>query len=206
MAKVLGVDYAEFRNTWSQLRPRRDTGEITTAESAVEVVLDWMGATADAGSIEAAGSIRYRSVQESLVPRPGAIELLKDLRAEGYRLGLLSNCGPEVPELWSETPFADLIDVPVFSASERMVKPTRELYQRVVARLGVAAKRCVYIGDGDSDELDAAAEAGMTAWLILLPHEDPPRDRRHAESADRWRHRHLRSLAEVLGVLDARHS
>ncbi len=117
---------------------------------------------------------------------------------------MLSNCWSEVPELWSATPFGTLFDVAVFSAPEGLVKPDEAIFTRAVERLGVAPERCLYVGDGDSDELDGAADTGMTPWLLLLPHEDPPANERHAESVERWRHRHLRSLAEVLDVIDAR--
>ena len=67
--------------------------------------MGWLGVKAKPHAIEGARAIRYRSIRERLEPRPGAVELLKALRDQGYLLGLLSNCSPEVPELWSETPF-----------------------------------------------------------------------------------------------------
>ena len=204
MANVLGVQPAKFQEAWRQFRSQRDTGQLTTVEAEIEAAMGWLGVGAKPRSIEAAKAIRYRSIRESLEPRPGAIRLLKALRTKGYTLGLLSNCSPEVPELWSETPFDALFDAAVFSASEGLVKPDKAIFTRAFNKLGVAPERCLYVGDGESDELDGAAGIGMTPWLLLLSHEDPPRNERHAVSVERWRHHHLRSLGAVLDVLEGR--
>ena len=204
MAGVLGVQPAEFQDAWRRFRTQRDTGHLASVEAAIEAAMGWLGVEAKPHSIEAAKAIRYRSIRESLTPRPGAIKLLKALRTKDYALGLLSNCSPEVPELWSETPFGTLFDAAVFSASEGLVKPEKEIFTRAVKRLGVTPERCLYVGDGEGDELDGAAGIGMTPWLLLLSHEDPPPNQRHAESVERWRHHHLRSLAGVLDALEAR--
>ncbi len=204
MAKVLGVQPAEFEESWRRFRLQRDAGQLSTVETEIEAAMGGLGAEAKPHAIEAAKAIRYQSIRESLEPRPEAIELLKSLRTRGYKLGLLSNCSSEVPELWSETAFGTLFDATVFSASEQLVKPDKAIFTRAVDRLEVAPERCLYIGDGDSNELDAAAAIGMTPWLLLLSYEDPPRSAKHAESVERWRHRHLRSLAEVMDVVEGR--
>ena len=162
MAGVLGVQPAEFQEAWRQFRTQRDTGHLTTVEAEIEAAMGWLGVEAKAHMIEAAKAIRYRSIRESLEPRPGAIKLLKALRTKDYALGLLSNCSPEIPELWSETLFGTLFDAAVFSASEGLVKPEKEIFTRAVKRLGVTPERCLYVGDGESDELDGAARIGMT--------------------------------------------
>lgn len=201
MADAIGVDPDEFRTAWSRFRRDRDGGRFATVEAEIEAALGYLGAEADSESVQAAKAIRHQSVRESLEPRPGAVELLQALRSKGYALGLLSNCARVVPELWNQTAFSGLFDVTVFSARERLLKPDEAIFRRAVEGLGVAPERCLYIGDGDSDELDGAAAIGMTPWLLLMPHEDPPWNERHAASADRWRHLHLRSLAQVLDVL-----
>ncbi len=203
MGGALGIEPSEFRRAWSRFRSDRDAGRLATVEAAIEAALGFLDAEATPESVQAAKTIRYRSVLNGLEPRPGTIEILQKLRPKGYALGLLSNCPATVPELWGQTSFEGLFDVTVFSASEGLVKPDKAIFARVVERLGVAPERCLYVGDGDSDELDGAADTGMTPWLLLLSHEDPPPNKRHAESVERWRHRHLQSLAQVLDVLKA---
>ncbi len=202
MASVLGVEPEEFDAAWGQFRYQRDTGQLATLE-AIEAAMRFVGTTADLDRIKAAKIIRYRSVRASLEPRPGALELLKTLRTKGYALGLVSNCSLEVPELWSTTSCRGHFDTTVFSASEGLAKPDKRMFLRAVERLGLTAERCLYVGDGGDHELDAAAQTGMEPWLLLLPHEDPPTNDEHSASAERWRHRHLQALHEVLDVLEA---
>ena len=48
------------------------------------------------------------------------------------------------------TPYAELIDEPLFSCVEGLVKPDPDLYLRACGRLGVKPRDCVYVGDQDS--------------------------------------------------------
>ena len=75
----------------------------------------------------------------------------------GLRTALISNCSPDVPELWPTTPYVQLIDEPLFSCVERLVKPDSNLYLRAWTRLGVGPEDCVYVGDGGDHELTGAA-------------------------------------------------
>ena len=163
--------------------------------------MDYLAVVVEPDAIRVARAIRYQSIRAQLAPRPGAINLLKTLAAQDYSLGLLSNCSIEIPELWSEPPFDSLFDTCVFSASEGLAKPDDEIFLLILSRLQIGAERCLYIGDGDNAELDAAARVGITPWLLRLPHEDPRRSKSHREGMARWRHRTLGSFSEVLNVL-----
>ena len=90
----------------------------------------------------------------------------------GLRLGLLSDCGPDVPQLWPQCPLAPLIDSAVFSCQEGRKKPDPLLYHTVAQRLGVSASACVYVGDGSSDELRGATVAGRVPILRWMPLEN----------------------------------
>ena len=200
MANTLGVEVDRFLEAWARFRLQRDTGQLTVEESIV-ATMDSLGVSVGPDATRAAKELRYQSIRTQLAPRPGAIALLKTLRAQGYALGLLSNCSIEIPELWSETPFDSLFGTCVFSASEGIAKPDEAIFLLALSRLQIGAERCLYIGDGDDAELDAAARVGMTPWLLRLPHEDPRRTASHLQAMARWRHRTLGSLLEVLDVL-----
>ena len=51
-----------------------------------------------------------------------------------------------------------------------MVKPNSHIYQHACKNLGVAPSDCIFIGDGNSDELRGAAQVGMlpfcAAWFL----------------------------------------
>lgn len=59
---------------------------------------------------------------------------------------------------------------------ERALKPDPRLYAAVSQRLGVTSSECLYVGNGDGDELAGALAAGMRAVLFTGPGEFPGRE------------------------------
>jgi putative hydrolase of the HAD superfamily len=100
------------------------------------------------------------------VPRPGALEVLDELRARGFQLALMSDCSSEVAERWEDTPFACRFEGVVLSWNEGMRKPDPRLYATAAARLGVSPQQCWYVGDGGGKEHTGAAAAGITPVLV----------------------------------------
>ncbi|HIG54301.1 MAG TPA: hypothetical protein EYG11_25070 [Candidatus Latescibacteria bacterium] len=47
----------------------------------------------------------------------------------GLKTALISDCGLEVPMLWSEMPFAPLVDMVLFSSREGHCKPKAASWQ-----------------------------------------------------------------------------
>ena len=66
--------------------------------------------------------------------------------------------------VWFETPFAPLIEAPLFSSREGLRKPAPALYLRACERLD-----CLYVGDGNSRGLRGARDVGMTTVLVAVP-------------------------------------
>ena len=64
----------------------------------------------------------------------------------------------------------DLVDVPIFSCVEGLIKPDSAIYELACDRLGVDVSDAVFVGDGGSDELCGADAAGVKAiwatWYI----------------------------------------
>jgi putative hydrolase of the HAD superfamily len=163
-ATRLGMEHDRFDVLWQETYPLRETGRL--AES-----LRLFGA--DDGLAAEFARRRYEIIHEALVPRPGALETLDELRARGFRLGLISVCSDEVPQAWPETPFADRFDVAVFSAVCGLMKPDPRIYLLAAERLAVDPATCVFVGDGANDELAGAERVGMQPVLIHGPDEVP---------------------------------
>lgn len=140
---------------------RRETGPIVEAVAAVH---DAMESDADVDEVVA---WRIEMARRALVPVPGAVAALAELRARGIRVGLVSNCTEEVALVWGESPFAELFDAAVFSATAGCMKPDPRIYERVLAELGVPAGEALFVGDGANDELAGARRVGMTPVLVL---------------------------------------
>lgn len=153
----------DFRDRW-RASANRYTAPIRTA-------LTDAGVGADV--LEEACAIRLEYIRRSLVPRPGAVETLRRLRARGLKVGLITVCSEDVQVLWPETEFAGLFDAEVFSSELGISKPDPRIYLHCCDLLGVEPRQAVFVGDGANDELAGARRVGMGAILITRPGEDP---------------------------------
>ncbi len=75
---------------------------------------------------------------------------LSRLKSLGMLTALIADCSLKVSMLWSQTPFAPIVDLALFSSREGLRKPDSMLYQRACDRLSVAPAECLYVGDGNS--------------------------------------------------------
>ena len=186
MADAAGVERSRFREVWLAARPRRETGPIA---DHLRVLLSELGADGDVDELIA---LRKDWTKRSLVPRPDALETLAELRSRGHRLGLISVCTQDVPDIWHETPLADTLDETVFSCKVGVSKPDPRIYEIASERLGVESAECLFVGDGANDELPGAERVGMTAVQLRAPGEEL------TPSGEEWRGASIQSLAEVL--------
>jgi putative hydrolase of the HAD superfamily len=197
LARLAGVSEAEFARVWAESRQLSSVGTIRTMSDRMQWCLRSLGVAANAETtsemIEVENNLQLRETRLL----PGAKETLAALRAAGYKTGLVSN-GPtsigDVPRVLSIEPLLDAI---VFSFAVGWAKPDRRIYLEACDCLGVAAGDCVYVGDGNDQELDGAAALGMAT--VLIRH-----DRNEAAlSADssHWDHE-ICSLMEVLPLVE----
>ena len=188
VAERLGRDPDEFATLWLEGRSVRESGtlrEYLLGIGAAEELVDDLV------------TMRRDSTRGLLVPRSGAVETLAELRERGYRVGLITVCSEDVPDVWGETAFADLFDATVFSCSVGLRKPDRRIYELACEKLGVEPAEAIFVGDGANDELAGAQRVGMQAVLIHRAGEEPPWD----EVRD-WRGPRITAIPQVLSLLD----
>jgi putative hydrolase of the HAD superfamily len=199
LAEALEVPYEQFMPLWRQTAEMRTGGAFQTVEASIEHVCDIMGVRVAPEQMKKAVEIRLQQTRRALEPRPDAGPTLARLRNEGYKTGLLSNCSIEIPILWSETGFAELIDSAVFSSRERLKKPDPRIYHLACDRLGVIPEHCLYIADGENYELAAAAKVGIHPVLIRTSSQETRSELRR--EAGEWQGNTINSLAKVLQLL-----
>ena len=89
------------------------------------------------------------------------VHRIRELRARGLRLGLLTNNVKEFGDHWrSSFPVEELFEVVVDSSHVGMRKPEREIYELTCERLGIAPSEAVFVDD-NADNIAAAAALGM---------------------------------------------
>ena len=170
-AAHLDVDPAAFHALLHATFTERATGAMGDGVTTLRLLARRLGANPTPAALEQAARLRRAQLRRDMQPRADALATLVRLRGAGYRLGLLSDCGPEVPAIWPSLPLARLIDATTFSADVGRRKPHPILYRRVCSAVGVEPEECLYVGDGDSHELTGAARMGMAA--VRLAADDP---------------------------------
>ena len=176
-----------LRERW-YAAPNRYTAPVRT-------VLEEVGVPAEAMDDVCAARLDF--VRHCLVPRDGAVETLRRLRADGYCVGLITVCSEDVETLWPESAFAGLFDAEIFSSRLGISKPDARAYLACCEELGVEPPEAVFVGDGANDELEGARRVGMQAILIHQAGQDPvwPEVRT-------WDGPRITSIPEVLEVLE----
>jgi putative hydrolase of the HAD superfamily len=192
LAEAFGVAPDRFRDVWIGSRASRETGSRADAVRAASATLE-----VDEVDVDAVVALRREFSRSSILPRPGVVETLKELRTRGYRIGLISVCSEDVPDVWPETELEGLFDATVFSCSVGLAKPDRRIYELACEQLGVEPEDAVFVGDGANDELSGAERAGLKAVLILRPDEEEP----PWEDARGWQPR-ITSIPEILDLLE----
>jgi putative hydrolase of the HAD superfamily len=188
IAKVLGVPQEQFERVWRADYDRRLVSDLR--ESMARVCAS-LGVTRE-DATEEAFRLRVEMHRDTCTPRDDAASTLRELRARGYKTGLVTNCSSELPAFLSESVLAGLFDVEVFSAVCGFRKPDRAIYELATTQLGVDPALCLYVGDGDDHELEGARDFGLQAVLLRAGDTRPP---------ENWQGPEIARLAQVLELV-----
>ncbi|MDR2932114.1 MAG: HAD family phosphatase, partial [Oscillospiraceae bacterium] len=142
---------------------RLDAGTITAREAT---------AAFTARSPEYATAIRdvMANWHEMLTPIDGTVALLAPLKKQGCSLFYLSNFHELAAAcIMDRYAFFSIFSGGVFSFAEKLIKPDRRIYSRLLDRYGLSAGDCVFIDDSPVN-VDMAVKAGMAGIVFKNPH------------------------------------
>jgi putative hydrolase of the HAD superfamily len=200
IGETLGLDGPAFVSIMRETFTERATGLLGDLPSTLRQLSRRLGSDPSASRLDAAVRLRLRHEMAVLRPREGVLETLAGLKADGLLLGIVTDCSTELPPLWPQLPYAELVDGAVFSCQMGHRKPHRSLYEEAVRLLAVRPEQCLYVGDGGSKELTGAQAVGMTAVLLETPFSDLYR-----YDAERdWNGGSIRDLNEIPMLLSGR--
>jgi putative hydrolase of the HAD superfamily len=101
---------------------------------------------------------------------PDAPDLLRRLRADGIKVGVLSNTmwpRSRHEQVFGRDGVLGLIDGAVYSSEIEWTKPHPEAFRAAMAAIGIDdPAACVFVGDRPYDDVYGAKRAGMRAVLI----------------------------------------
>lgn len=139
------------------------------------VQMDWGSITDD----EAAASVcrrlpeRLHDAARKLVtmwdrpilPIDGMEELVRDLKAAGYGVYLLSNASVRQHEYWPRVPCAGLFDGTLVSCDVGFIKPEPGIYRAFLDKFGLQADECVFVDDVPMN-VEGARRCGMEGFIF----------------------------------------
>ena len=96
-------------------------------------------------------------------PLPAMGELVRELKADGYGVYLLSNAGPTFEEYRDRIPAIDAFDGILVSCYEHVVKPDEAIYQLFCERYGLEPASCLFVDDLRRNVV-GAQRAGMQGY------------------------------------------
>jgi putative hydrolase of the HAD superfamily len=100
------------------------------------------------------------------VPFPCAHAALEGLKARGLRLGVITNWDHSARHLLEREGLAGFFEQVVVSCEVGAEKPDPRIFEAALARGGVRAAECLYVGDNYYDDAVGARGVGMGALVV----------------------------------------
>lgn len=166
MAMDAGVPLNNFQSLWHHTEEDRTIGKLTF-EEVITMILRENNCYSEEllkkivdKRIEAKEEC-FRHLHTEIIP------MLQTLKERGLKVGLISNCFSEEADVIRRSELMKYFDSVFLSYEQGVQKPNEEIYERCMEALAVKAEECIYIGDGGSNELQAARKLGMKAMQAV---------------------------------------
>lgn len=200
MSNELKVDKHLFSHYWNkETYEQRMTGVYRTIEENIEDICSRLNINLDYTNIKKAVNIRFEFAKKSLSKiRNGAEYTLSQLKNNNYKIGLISDCSPDVPTLWNDFILAKYFDTVIFSCDVKIKKPNGQIYHIACNELNINPRECFYVGDGGSQELTGAKNVGM--YPILIRSKDDENKITFKQDGEEWEGHKIYELEELLSI------
>lgn len=100
------------------------------------------------------------------VALPGAVELLEYLKANGYKLAVISNNDGYTERKCDEVSIREYFDIILDSTNLNMIKPDPRIFDHALKELGLSSSQAVHVGDMFGADIMGGMDAGLDViWL-----------------------------------------
>ncbi|WP_089945799.1 HAD family hydrolase [Candidatus Entotheonella palauensis] len=189
-AERLGVEQTFYDAHWGRFDKDWQAGTIEHYEQALGELCAAAGVQPDARVLAELRQeyIAYAARTAFVEPAPEIVEMLTALKSVGVKLGVVTNANNLDTAPWAQYELAPFFDVFVASHQVRLLKPEPKIYELACQRLRIEAGEAVFVGDGESNELWGASEAGLEAfWCTWFLDRWPEGIRPNGFPGDDWR-------------------
>ena len=160
MAADSRIPVEEFQALWMPTDTERTIGQLSFEDAIRDILMkkDRYSDTLLEKIIEKRIAVK-KDCFEHL--HPEIIPMLRKLREQGIKVGLISNCFSEEAVVIRESTLFSCFDAVYLSYEQGVKKPDPEIFTRCMKELQVKAEECLFVGDGGSHELEASDTLGM---------------------------------------------
>jgi len=161
MASILQMSVPDFQQSYWRDRLAFDKATLDTATY-------WHGVAQRQLSADEVARLQEIDSASWAHPDPVMPAWAGQVRAAGFRTGLLSNMPAPVRDHIIQCPWLPEFDHVTFSCDLRSTKPSREIYQHSLAGLGVSATDALLLDDRP-ENIQAAQALGIHTILFTTP-------------------------------------
>lgn len=171
LAEAIGVDLERYGVVRQGTVSEAMAGRLATPADRARAMLTALGRAEPEGDLDRLARQLARLERDARWPGtvlyPDTLPVLRTLRERGYPLGLVSDCTSLMGrEMVERLGLSEYFQVSALSHEVGCAKPDPRIYRVALDALGVPPENCLYVGDGNSDELTGAKDLGMTTVRI----------------------------------------
>lgn len=160
IAKDAGIPVLKFQELWRPTETGRAIGQYTFEGLLEQILKECDCYTEEKHRLIVKKRIAckeeaFKHLHQEIIP------LLQALKNRGIKIGLISNCFSEEAMVIRKSVLFPYFDAVCLSYEEKIQKPNQEIFRRCLEKLSLSADECLYVGDGGSNELEAATTVGM---------------------------------------------
>jgi len=97
---------------------------------------------------------------------PRSLSMLRQLKKQGYKTGIISNTSVFSIEPLKKTKFFSYIDYPLFSFDAGIIKPNSKIFKMLLKKARCKPEEAIMIGDTFEDDILPAKKIGMNTILF----------------------------------------
>ncbi len=111
----------------------------------------------------------FKMWYEMLIPIESSVDILKELKQNGYKVYYLSNFHLAAFEyIVKRYDFFKYFDGGVFSYKENLLKPEKEIYEKIINKYDIQPSQTIFIDDM-KENVNAAMESDLQGILLENP-------------------------------------
>ncbi|MCI6873409.1 MULTISPECIES: HAD family hydrolase [Hallerella] len=148
--------------------PVPDTDQYTQYELRLKRLAEFFGATPDYNWIKHTAAISMNRWQRLVPIHPQTIPLLKKLKKQGLKIGVISNFqhAPHVRKVLRKHGLLKILDAVIISGEVHVRKPDPEIFKIALERLGTKAEETLFVGDDPERDIRGATSVDMQTYLF----------------------------------------